>query len=600
MTLITVVFLAYLLLVMVVGAVAARYGRTMEGYFLADRGLGAWVTAISSVASSESGWLVLGLVGMAYAWGAQAVWTVPGVLVGYLCNWFLVAPRLRQHSEALGAITIPDFLEARLGDRWKLLRATGIAIILFCLMFYVSAQFTATGKAFHKAFGAAYGITYSHGVLIGGLITIVYTLIGGFRAVSWTDLAQGLLMVFGLIVLPWVTVASIGGFGVLFDRLEQAPQRTEAVMTRVRGTSVEQIGVEEEPRTIAPGVVLRRQGAQEDSYRFLLEVSSSSAETPPQVQLNGEPVGGIKQLAPGDRIETREGQVTFDKTVEMIGGRSLTDALGGRPLLGLLGWVIGLLGIGFGYPGQPHVLARYMAARSRGALLRGRLIAIVWGCLALYGAVILGLAARVAVPDLVDPEQAYPSLATTHLPPILGGVLLAAIISAMMSTADSQLLVVSSAVSRDLIDKGFNIRTRLSSATLERRLAWITRATVLLIGVVSLILALAQVRAIFWFVLFAWSGLGAGFGPPILMALFWRRVTLWGAFAGMITGIAITILWKVVLKAVVEEATGLSLYELVPAFLLSLLVTWLVSVLTPTPRSLPPGLEGLTTPAGDR
>jgi Na+/proline symporter len=594
MTLVTIVFLAYLVLVMVVGAVAARYGRTMEGYFLADRGLGAWVTAISSVASSESGWLVLGLVGMAYAWGAQAVWTVPGVLIGYVCNWFLVAPRLRQHCGALGAITIPDFLEARLGDRWKLLRATGILIILFCLMFYVSAQFTATGKAFHKAFGETYGVTYSHGVLIGGLITVVYTLVGGFRAVSWTDLVQGLLMVVGLIVLPWVTVASIGGFGVLFDKLQQVPQRAEGVMTLVRGTGVEQIGVEEEPVTIAPGVLLQRQRSEDDSFRFLLTVDGSGERVSEEVQLNGVPVTGVAELEPGDRIATRGGHVTYEKTVEMVGGSRMVDALGGRPLLGLLGWVIGLLGIGFGYPGQPHVLARYMAARSRRALLRGRLIAIVWGCLALYGAVILGLAARVAVPDLVDPEQAYPSLATTHLPPILGGVLLAAIISAMMSTADSQLLVVSSAVSRDLIDRGFNLRRRLSAATVERSLVWITRATVLLIGIVSLVLALAQVRAIFWFVLFAWSGLGAGFGPPILMALFWRRLTLWGALAGMITGIAVTILWKVVLKAVVEEATGLSLYELVPAFLLSLLLTWLVSILTPPPRSLPSGLEGLS------
>ncbi|MCK4304658.1 MAG: sodium/proline symporter [Candidatus Eisenbacteria sp.] len=632
MTLISVVFVSYLLLVMIVGVVASRYGRTMQGYFLADRGLGAWVTAISSVASSESGWLVMGLVGMAYTWGAQAAWTVPGVLLGYVCNWYLVAPRLRQHSEALGAITIPDFLEARFGGRWRLIRLLGILIILFCLMFYVAAQFTATGKAFQQAFGQSYGITYSHGVLIGGLITVIYTLIGGFRAVSWTDLAQGLLMVFGLIVLPLVVVTSIGGFGALFQRLQEVPPRVEAVMTVTEGAGVEQISVEEHPVHLTPEVLLQRTGSALEGFEFHLTIAevdpsaeqgtavgeasglseeatrateeasdlreeTAQANMAPlsrTVMLNGEPIRKSCQLAPGDEISLGEKQICFDKRVEMVGGRKMVDVLGGATGLALLGWVLGLLGIGLGYPGQPHVLARYMAARSRQVLRRGRVIAIVWGCLALYGAVILGLAARLVVPDLVDPEQAYPCLATTHLPPVLGGILLAAIISAMMSTADSQLLVVSSAVARDFIDKMLGLRSRLSAQVVEQRLVWVTRLTVLVIGLVSIGLALAEIRAVFWFVLFAWSGLGAAFGPPILLALFWRGTNAWGALAGMASGIAVTVLWKMVFKELVASATGLSLYELVPAFAISMLATWLVSVVTPRMREIPPGLEGLS------
>jgi len=581
MTLVSIVFVAYLLVVMVVGALASRFGRTMEGYFLADRGLGSWVTAISSVASSESGWLVLGLVGMAYTWGAQAVWTVPGVLLGYLCNWYVVAPRLRRQTEALGAITIPGYLEARFGDRWKLLRSLGILIILFCMMFYVAAQFTATGKAFQKAFGQSYGITYSHGVLIGGAITIIYTLVGGFRAVSWTDLIQGLLMVFGLVILPIITVSTVGGFGTLFRDLQTVPARTEAVMTVAEGAAISQVGVEDAPVDLAPGVTVRRVDG-----RFMLDVASSVT-----VRVGGESVEGSRELQVGDEIEAAGRSITYEKREEMVGGRDFADVLGGASGLGLLGWVLGLLGIGLGYPGQPQVITRYMAARSQGALRRGRLIAIVWGCLALYGAVVLGLAARLAVPDLIDPEQAYPSLATTHLPPVLGGILLAAIISAMMSTADSQLLVVASAVARDFIDQTLGVRRRLSAATMERTLVWITRVTVLLVGLVALVLALAEVRAIFWFVLFAWSGLGAAFGPPMLLALFWRRVNRWGALAGMATGILVTILWKTTWKAAVVELTGLSLYELVPAFGLSLLATWLVSLLTPSPPALPPGFE---------
>ena len=591
MTLVSIVFVSYLLLVMVVGVIAARYGRTMEGFFLADRGLGSWVTAISSVASSESGWLVIGLVGMAYIWGVQAVWTVPGVLLGYVCNWYLVAPRLRAHSEQLGAITIPGFLAARFGDRWHLIRMVGILIILFCMMFYVAAQFTATGKAFQKAFGASYGITYTHGVWIGGLITIIYTLVGGFRAVSWTDLAQGLLMVFGLVVLPIVTVASIGGFGVLFSELEQVPPRIEAVITLSEGAAISQIGVEAEPWQIAPGVALRREPLPEDGYQFAVAYDPDRATD--AAHLNGDPLGGDAILVPGDRITLGSRTLTFEKTIEMVGGRDMIDVFGGATGMGLLGWVVGLLGIGWGYPGQPHVLTRYMAARSRRVLRQGRLIAIIWGCLALFGAVILGLAARIAVPNLVDPEQAYPSLAISHLPPILGGILLAAIISAMMSTADSQLLVVASAVARDFIDKTLNLRRHLAAASVERSLVWITRATVLGIGVLALALALAEVRAVFWFVLFAWSGMGAAFGPPILLALFWRRVNFWGALAGLSTGFLMTIWWKLSLKASFAAATGLDLYELVPAFALAFVMTWLVSLVTPAPRKLPVNLEGL-------
>lgn len=600
MTLIATVFVLYLFFVMVVGAVASRYGRTMEGFFLADRGLGSWVTAISSVASSESGWLVIGLVGMGYQWGAQSVWTVPGVLLGYACNWYLVAPRLRAQTHALGVITIPGYLAARYGDRLNILRGLGILTILFCMMFYVSAQFTATGKAFQMAFGESYGITYAHGVLIGGLITIVYTLVGGFRAVSWTDLAQGLLMVFGLIILPIVTVASVGGPRALWDALEEAPARTEAVLMMTRGATAEQVGLENEPLSIAPGVEAVRRATGEEGgetgYEFVLRSvppSSGPPEPAPPVQLNDQPFAGEQVLAPGDVIRAGEATWAFEERVEMTGGADLLDPLGGATGMAMLGWAIGLLGIGFGYPGQPHVLTRYMAARSDRTLRRARIIAIVWGCLALYGAVILGLAARIAAPGLVDPEQAYPSLATTHLPPVLGGILLAAIVSAMMSTADSQLLVVSSAVARDFLDRSLNIRRRITAKAMERAMAWISRACVLGVGLLALVLALGEVRVVFWFVLFAWSGLGAAFGPPILLGLFWRRVNLWGAVAGMMSGLVVTIFWKLSWGAVVEAATGLSLYELVPAFAVSLLLTWLVSLLTPPMNALPVEIDGL-------
>jgi len=293
----------------------------------------------------------------------------------------------------------------------------------------------------------------------------------------------------------------------------------------------------------------------------------------------GRGTSGVLEIQPGDEIRVAETVVRFDRVTDMVGGEDLVDPLGGATGATMLGWVIGLFGIGLGYPGQPHILARFKAASSTMTIQRARVIALVWGTLVLYGAVLLGHAARVALPDLIDPEQAYPVLANELMPPVIAGVLLAAIVSAMMSTADSQLLVISSAVARDVI-QGI-LRPHASDLALTRA----SRITVLTLGVVALLVALADVRAVFWFVLFAWSGLGAAFGPPILMALFWRRTSWAGALAGVITGALVTVVWKLELKDVVAAATGLSVYELVPAFTASLLLTWLVSVLRPDHRA---------------
>lgn len=565
------VFVAYLVLLLGVGAAASRYGRSMEGFFLADRRLGAWVTAVSATASSESGWLVIGLVGEAYMWGAKAVWTACGVLLGYVANWYVLAPRLRLEAKRLDAITVPDFLAARFGDRRHVLRLAGVIVIVLSLTGYVAAQFTATGKAFQGAFG----ISYQAGVLLGAAITIFYTLVGGFRAVSWTDLAQGLLMVLGLVVLPWVTVAHVGGPRALAERLAQQPPRTEGVMSVTRGTEVESIGVGDTPVTlINQGLIIGREDSDGGS-RFMVEGPAFTLIRAGETDARGRGTSGIVELHPGDEIRVAETRVVFDRVLEMEGGEHLVDPFGGAVGAAMLGWVIGLFGIGLGYPGQPHILARFKAASSGITIHRARLIALVWGVLVLYGAILLGHAARVALPDLIDPEQAYPVLATQLMPPVLAGVLLAAIVSAMMSTADSQLLVVSAAVARDVIEQ---IVARHAP---ERTLTRISRLTVLVVGLAALGVALADVRAVFWFVLFAWSGLGAAFGPPILMALFWRRTSWAGALAGVVSGALVTVIWKLELKDIVADATGLSLYELVPAFAVSMLLTWTFSLWKP-------------------
>lgn len=441
---------------LVLGFVASRRKSSPEEFFLAGRSLGAWVTAISSTASSESGWVVLGAVGMAYVGGVSALWFAPGCLFGYWLNLYVVAPRLRRKAKETGALTIPDFLVDRLGDPLHVLRIAATVVIFLSLGGYVAAQMTATGKAME----AILGIPYQYGVWAGGSIIVIYTLIGGFRAVCWTDLLQGLIMVGALVVMPVLVIVKVGGYAAMLHGL-----------------------------------------AAVDQNLILLS--------------------------------------------------------GGKSGFALFGLISGLCGIGLGYPGQPHVLTRYMAAAGEEKIRRIQVIAMVWGTMVFFGAGFLGLAGRLLMPSLKDPEQLFPMLARRMLPPWLAGIMLAAILSAIMSTVSSQLLVAASSVSRDLFEKVFGFAKSRRASVIAGRVS------VLILGIAAMVVAVQDIRMVFWFVLFAWSGLGAAFGPIILLSLTTNLLTRRGAIAAIVTGFLVTVIWK---------ETGLSqsvVYELVPAFFLS-------------------------------
>jgi SSS family transporter len=203
-----------------------------------------------------------------------------------------------------------------------------------------------------------------------------------------------------------------------------------------------------------------------------------------------------------------------------------------------LGFVIGDLAIGLGYPGMPHVITRYMAARDSGQVRRMQLIGMVWGVIVLYGAGLLGLAGRVILPDLADGERTMMELALTLLHPVLAGLMLAAVLSAILSTVSSQLLVAASAISYDVVE---GVMGRHPD---DRRSLVLGRWTVVIVGLLGILLALTEVRAVFWFVLFAWSALGASFGPLILFAVTKVHMNRHGALAGMLTGFGVTVIWK--------------------------------------------------------
>ncbi len=464
---IAVVFIFYVLTMLGIGVWTARVTRSPLDFFLADRSLKAWVTAISSTASSESAWAVLGTVGLAYKEGLSAIWFMPGCLLGYLVNWLFIAERLRKHSEENQAITLPDYFENHFNDKSHVLRMISVVIIFSCMMAYVAAQFTAIGKTFDAIFGIPHIISIS----VGGAIVLVYTMMGGVRAVAWTDFAQGIIMVLGLVVLSLVALTSLGGFSGM-----------------------------------------------------IVEVGKASPET-----------------------------------LQWMGGKSTAVFLGS---------MVGLLGIGLGYPGQPHVVTRYMAAKNTETIEKGTWIALGWGLMVYSSSILLGICGQALFPGLEDPEHLFPKAAEHLLPTLLMAIVLTGVLAAIMSTVSAQILVAASAVAHDVYSK------MLKKTLSHESILLVSRVTVLMLGLGAMFIALGETRVIFWFVLFAWSGLGASFGPLILFTLYSKNITRKGAIAGMLTGFLTTLVWK---------ATGLSdtvIYELVPAFLVATLSIYFVSRLT--------------------
>jgi sodium/proline symporter len=404
------------------------------------------------------------------------------VVGGTFFNWTVMARRLRRITEIFNSVTIPDYLEERFDDKTTHgLRIISALIITLFMSAYVAAQFVASGKALSTAFD----ISYLQGVLIGAVVILFYTMMGGFFAVAWTDLVQGLLMVGALVALPVIGIIHIGGFGEMIARLS-----------------------------------------------------------------------------------------------DTMGNDFITMA-GGRSGLPLFAAVIGMLGIGLGYPGQPHVLVRFMALRRPRDVRKGAMITVVWSLLSLYGAVFVGLAARTLLTEApADPERVMPMLAIQVLPPWLAGAMIAAAMAAMMSTADSMLLVAAASVVQDFYHKIF------AKGVSDKHLVRVSRLVTLLIGAVAFVVALSQDPnatggLVFWLVLFAWAGLGASFGPLLILSLYWRRVTRAGAYAGIVSGAATVLVWHYV--PVLKNA----LYELVPAFFVSLAAVYTVSRLTaPPPEAL--------------
>ncbi len=429
-TIVIVTLVLYKLLLVAIGVWASRRNRDEEDFFLGGRGLGPVVASISYASSASSAWTLLGVSGAAYVLGLRVVWIALGSITGMLVAWFWIGPRMRRHSREHGQLTLTDFLaQGASGRLRRVLVIVVSAIVIFTFAFYVAAQFQGAGNTFSSTFG----LDMADSILLGAFIIMVYTLLGGFWAVSVTDTLQGLLMGATAILLPIAALAAVGG--------------PEGFVEGLRAVS-----------------------------------------TPEQLSLTGGTAGLVA-----------------------------------------LGIVIGSLGISFGTYGQPHLLVRFMALRDDRALRQARVITIVWYLVVFTGMCIVGLAGHVLQAGVDNPENIFFVLTGELFPPVIGAVLLAAVLSAIMSTADSQLLVAASAVSHDL---GLGGR--------ERRLLFSRIAVVLLVGFAVLV-ALTLPEAIFSRVLFAWTALGSAFGPTVFLRLAGMRLRPGTVLASVLTGFGLAV-----------------------------------------------------------
>ena len=479
-------FVLYFVLVLGIGLFffvrTRKDGDSEKQYFLGGRQMGPWVTALSAQASGMSAWLLMGLPGSVLAFGLGKAWIGIGLAIGTALNWIFVAKRLRKFSKAANdSITLPEYLQNRFLAKTPVLSILTAIVFLVSFTIYVASGFVAGTTVFVSLVP---GLTRETAMIIFAAVILLYTFLGGFKAVSWTDFFQGTLMFIALLAVPIVCV--------LVEDLD--PTAVNTVYTNLND------GTE---------------------YAFVPNVFSASWQ-------------------------------------DIISG---------------LAW-------GLGYFGMPHILVRFMAIRKPSEIKKSATIAIIWVTISLAASLIIAYLGRMIVAGELLPDglqaTVFIHLARRFFPPFLSGILLAAIIAASMSTADSQLLVASSSFTNDIYKP--LIRKNAS----DKELVWVARGVVAVVAIIAYFLASARgegAQAIMDMVENAWGLFGSAFGPVVLLSVFWKRFNYWGAVAGVVGGAVTDILWYNLLSS----TTGV--YELFPGFVVGMLCAVVVTLLTKAPSA---------------
>ncbi|MEL7449629.1 MAG: sodium/proline symporter [Pseudomonadota bacterium] len=433
-TVILITLVAYKLVLIGIGLWASRRMHDETDFFLGGRKLGAWVAGLSYAASTSSAWVLLGFSGFVFTNGLSALWMLPGIWGGYAVVWLWFGPALRRESKTLGWVTPTEYLSANThGGGRAAINALAAAMIVFCFVFYIAAQFDAAAKAFSSQFA----MDYTASITLGAAIILFYSLLGGFWAVSATDTLQGAIMFAAALLVPAFALVAAGGPADVWSSLE--------------------------------------------------------AHSPD----------------------------------------NFLDWTGGHASLVFAGLVIGLASIGLGTLGQPHLLSRLMSVRGERERVQGFAIAIGWGITVNSGMVVLALSGRALGLMPETGEGLFYLAAAELLPTVLAGIVIAAVLSAVMSTVDSILLSASAAISHDL---GLSRRFATKQLT-------VSRAVMVGITLFALLLAISLPDTIFNRVLFAWSALGAAFGPVVAARVAGREPSARARIAAIVTGFSLTALF---------------------------------------------------------
>ena len=472
-------FTVYFGMLIGIAVVGARRMQNMADYTLGGRRLSSFTAALSTGSSTTSAWTMLALPALAFTGGLVELWVPVCAAIGVWLSWTLLAKRLRRFTIAADdAVTIPEFLERRFGDSTGMLRSVSGLITILFVIFYVSSGLVGGSKLLEDIFGLA----PTTGVILTLFAVSTYTLIGGFMAVSRTDVSQALLMLVSLAVL---VVAML----IVTDHpLANAGPKGIGVFN---------------PLTLTDGSPI--------TLSFALSAS---------------------------------------------------------------GWAIGGLG-------AHRILQRFMAIEREDKISQGRTIAVVWLVTVYLLAFAVGVIARPALAEVgmlgevADSERVYLVVSEVFFHPVVLGVLLTAVIAAVMSTADSQLLLASAIATEDV-----PVLRRVAMGLEENARLWMGRGMLLVIGIVSAILSVWFPDSIFDLVSFAWGGMGAAFGPVMLLGLYWRRFNASGAGTAVVTGTLAATLWQFLHGG----PSGIwDIQPATPAFVISMVSAIGTTLLTPAP-----------------
>ena len=477
-----IAFVLYFVVVLAIGLFffIASKNEGEKDYFLGGRKMGPWVTAMSAQASDMSAWLLMGLPGSILAFGLGQAWIGIGLAIGTALNWILIAKRLRKFSKASGdAITFPQYLSNRFMATSPALKIICAVVFLISFTIYVASSFVAGTTVFTTLFPK---LGESLAMIIFTAIILVYTFLGGYKAVCWTDFFQGILMLIALLAVPIVIVCTMSP--------------STSVLSEVYTYG-------------------------DNTYSFTSNLFNASWQ-------------------------------------EIVSG---------------LAW-------GLGYFGMPHILVRFMGIEKPSMVKKSATVAIVWVIISLAAAILIAYFGRMVIGEQLlttgKQQLVFIELARMLFPGFIAGILLAAIIAASMSTADSQLLVASSSFTSDIYKPVF--RKNAS----DNEILWVGRLVVIVVSVVAYFIASSKgsgAQAIMDMVENAWGLFGAAFGPVVILSLFWKRFTYKGALAGIIAGAIVDIVWFLYLSA----STGV--YEILPGFIVSFIFSVIVSLIDKKPSA---------------